>query len=477
MSTRAQKVFTNTAGQVIIRGLDVALGVLTLGIITRYLGQENFGHYTTILALLQFFVVLVDFGLYLTLLRELAAAPEERAEHIVRSIVTLRVISSAVMLGVGVAILWATPYPSAIKWGVAAYSLAILSTTVITTLTALYQKHLKIVTVAFVLLLIRIAMLIALFAIIAGRGGLIDILLAGSVTQVLGCLLLIALMRKLPQPMSLRFTVDLAYTREIIKKTWPMAVTVALNLVYFKADTIFLSILKPAADVGLYGASYRVLEIVTTFPHMFMGLVMPILTEHWVAKNYSSLNSVWRKTFVFFSLITLPMVFGAWVVAAPLMKLVAGAEFQASGNILRVLIIAGATIFFGTLYTYLVLVVDRQRAIIKYFAAVAVASLVAYAVFIPVYSYWGAAWVTVATECAIVLAAWRVVREKVTLKIPWREITLITIASAIMAAALYVVRLRLSVIPLILLGTTMYSVLIVAFRVVSVRELKQLIRP
>ena len=90
----AFKIFTNTAGQIILRGFDIVFGVITLGLITRYLGQEGFGYYTTVFAFLQLFIIIIDFGLYLTLLREISSQPKERISFITSNIFTLRLLSS-----------------------------------------------------------------------------------------------------------------------------------------------------------------------------------------------------------------------------------------------------------------------------------------------------------------------------------------------------------------------------------------------
>ena len=77
----ANKIFKNTVWQVIIRIFNIVIGVLNLGLIARILGQTGFGFYTTIFAFLQMAMILVDFGLYLTLLREISTTKEKQEEN------------------------------------------------------------------------------------------------------------------------------------------------------------------------------------------------------------------------------------------------------------------------------------------------------------------------------------------------------------------------------------------------------------
>ena len=122
--TLSSKIFYNTFWQVVIRGVDIIIGIVTLGLITRYLGQTGFGYYTTVMAFLQVFMMLADFGLYLTLLREISAQPAEKEGWIVNQIFTLRVASSAIFLALTIVAVQFFPYPAVVKQGVAALAWA-----------------------------------------------------------------------------------------------------------------------------------------------------------------------------------------------------------------------------------------------------------------------------------------------------------------------------------------------------------------
>ena len=69
----ANKIFTNTLWQLVIRVATIVVGVFNLALITRILGQTGFGFYTTVFAFVQMFMILADLGLFLTLLREISA--------------------------------------------------------------------------------------------------------------------------------------------------------------------------------------------------------------------------------------------------------------------------------------------------------------------------------------------------------------------------------------------------------------------
>ena len=55
----------NTIIQVISKVIATALGLVAIAIMTRYLGREGFGQYTTIVTFLSFFGIIADLGLTL----------------------------------------------------------------------------------------------------------------------------------------------------------------------------------------------------------------------------------------------------------------------------------------------------------------------------------------------------------------------------------------------------------------------------
>ena len=64
--SRTAAIAKNTFVQVGGRAVGTVLGLLTLGVMTRYLGTHGYGEFTTATTFLQFFGIIVDFGLSLT---------------------------------------------------------------------------------------------------------------------------------------------------------------------------------------------------------------------------------------------------------------------------------------------------------------------------------------------------------------------------------------------------------------------------
>jgi O-antigen/teichoic acid export membrane protein len=261
----------------------------------------------------------------------------------------------------------------------------------------------------------------------------------------------------------------------VIAKTWPIALGIAFNLVYFRADTIILSLYKTASDVGLYSAPYKILEIITTFPHMFMGLVMPILTAAWVICDKERFQRVMQKTFDFFIILILPMVLGTLPLADKIMVLIAGSDFLPSGRILPILMLATGIIFLGILFTYTLVILDKQKAMLKFYGLAAILSLIGYFIFIPQYSYFGAAWVTVLVEALIAISAmiltYQTAKTKMSLKITSKSL----IAALIMMVIIYLLP-NWHIIILLLIATLLYCFLLIIFKGVDKNLLSDMVK-
>ncbi len=463
-----------TVAQTALRIVEILVGVVTLGLITRYLTPAGFGQFTTVNALLQFFITIVDFGLYLTLLREIAAHGD-RMDSISNNIFTIRLISTTVLLIAALGLIRFAPYDASIRHGAALLAISFLSASLISTVTALFQKQLRMVSIGIINVLNKIASLVAVYIVVAGQFGLTGIYISFSIIGVATFATAWFALTILPRPVKLKLAFDFAYWREVVLKTWPIAVTIVLNLVYFKADTIILSLTQSQESVGIYGAAYKVLEIITAFPHMFMGLALPLLTAAWVARDIPKLQGIWERAFIFFASLTIPLAVGGVLLGTNIMTLVAGNAFAPSGPVLGVLMLATLCIFFGTLYTYMVLVVERQKKMIKFFFLTAVVSLIGYLIAIPIYNYWGAAWMTVVSELMIVLSAWLVIRKEVTLRIPWLALGKICIASLCMGILTWLLTPLLPVLLVVSISFLCYASFVYLFHTVPHDELKKLI--
>lgn len=402
------KIARNTLVQIAGKAAGLVASVLTVALITRSLGSTGFGHYTTVLAFLQVAAAVADLGLQMTTVQLLSRPGVDHARTL-GNLLGLRLATTAVALAAAIGIGSALPYPPAVKLGLLVAAGAYVGAAVTSVLSGWFQQQLAMGWVAASDLIGKLALLLLVWAAVSGRSDLAGVLAATAVASLLAAAVLLARAgRRLP----LRPRFEPAVWREILACTWPLALTIAFNLIYFKADTVVLSLTRPAAEVGLYGAAYRPLELAISLAYLFLGLLLPLLAAAAARDDRPALRRVLQRGFDAMVFAGVPLVAGAAVVGRPLMVLVAGEPFAQAGDVLLPLMVATAVIFIAALFGYGVVALGKQRQLIALYAANAAVTLTAYLWAIPRWGMWAAAYLTIASEVITLLgAAWVVWRQ------------------------------------------------------------------
>jgi O-antigen/teichoic acid export membrane protein len=435
----AAKVAYNTVVQFASKIAATGLGLVAIAVITRYLGQFGFGEYTVAVTFIGFFATAADLGLTLVTV-QVISRPGVDEGRAMKNLLALRLLSALAFLGIGIVTVFFFPYSPLVKLSVAIVSGAYVFTALNQVLVGLFQKYLRTDKVAVAELAGRLVLVAGVAVAARLDWGLTGIMVATVVSGALNFTLLFLFARRFA-PLGLSF--DREYWREIIKKSWPLALTIVFNLIYLRADTLLLSVLPRAsargltADVGIYGAAYRVIDVLITFPFIFAGLVLPVMAARWAQGKKDEFRLVCQRAFDLMAVLAVPILVGAQFTARQAMVLVAGDEFAASGPVLRVLVAGAVAVFLGVALSHAVIAIERQKAIIPAYAFVALSSLAGYLIFIPRFGLWGAAGVTVYSEFAIALASgyvvWRHSGFVPRLAVLGRSLA----AAAVMAAALY----------------------------------------
>jgi O-antigen/teichoic acid export membrane protein len=451
MST-TRKIAGNAAFQVLGKTLGTVFGLITVAIMTRHLGREGYGEFTTVLSFLQVFGILVDLGLTLTMVTMISrdGADESR---IASNIFTLRLVSGLVFFGIAPLAAMPLPYPAAVKAGIAIGSLSFLGISLSSVLGGVFQKHLVTWKVAIAEIVGR-GLLLAGVAYGASAGlGLVAFIWVLAASNVLQFAMTFAMTRKHVR-ISLRFDRDT--WRDIIRESWPIGLSIAFNLVYLKGDVVVLSLMRSQEEVGLYGAAYKVLDVVTVVPMIFMGLVLPLLAAAWSRNDREGFSAKLGMAFDAMTILSIPLAVGAYAVGTDLMTFVAGDRFTEAGALLAVLMLGGAAVFFGALFGHAVVALGLQKKMILAYAADAVLAVILYLTLIPVYGAVAAAWVTFISEAFIAIvtaiAVFAVSKARISLRIATR----VLVASAAMYWVLMLAE-PLHVLIRIAFGTGVYA--------------------
>jgi len=398
--TIVRKIAYNTVVSTGARLIGVALSLISIGLIARYLGKDGFGSYSLVLAFLYTFDSLADLGLYSLMVREISK-PGVDEKKVASNIFTIRMVALLVFIGIASIIVWFFPYTTEVKIGIMIAGVSFLFLSMGQVLMGIFQKYLRTDKSAIADIAGRVIQLVLIFACIKAGVGFYGVILALVASCFINFLLLFVFAKKYIN-FSLEF--DFAYWKQIIKSAFPIAVSIVLTLIYFKIDSIFLSLPminryspSPMADVGIYGIAYKILEGLIFFPAMFIGLIMPLLSNSALVDK-EKFKNIFQKALDILIIFIVPMTIGLLMLSLPIVILVGGSDFSASALVLSILTPAIAFIFLGNLFGSTIIDLDKQKTAAWIYFIGMIFNIVVNLIFIPKYRYIGAAWVTTATE-------------------------------------------------------------------------------
>ncbi|MBT3356593.1 flippase [bacterium] len=394
----SRKIIYNVTASSISKVITTVIALVNIGLITRYLGQEMFGNYVVALAFFLLFTALGDFGIYQTTTREISR-PGAKEDEIVNNAIGLRITISLAVIAISPIFIWLSSYSNELKIALGIVLFAFFFASFTQLLIGLFQKRLLMDRVALVEMFGKVLQL-ALVAIGVkmdlGFNFIVGTLL---VTMFFNFIVIFWLAKKF-----VRFkpSFDIAYWKKFLYQSFPIGLSVFVSFIYFKADSIILSWLKPSADVGLYGAAYKVIENLSFFPGMIVGLTMPIISYN-IFSNRKKFETIVNKNFKIFLILVIPILIGTQVLAEDIINLIAGSEFASSANILRIVIISLVFIFFGQLFNSILIAAKLQKKLLWGLLFCAVLNVSLNFLFIPKFSYLATAYISVLTEFFVVL--------------------------------------------------------------------------
>lgn len=434
----AAKIARGTILQTVGKVISVTIGWIVVVLMTNALGAAVFGEYTTMTAFVQFFGVSADIGFILVsaqLLGEWADKSAEDRQHLFQNLFTFRLVTAVAVLVLAPIVVQFLPYSSLIKTGVTILTLSFLGAALIQVFTGVFQQQLTPGRMIAAELTGRVVLLGGTWFAILRGASLISIVEVVVLASAVSFAMAMWLARGV---VSCKLSVDRNLWREIWSRAWPMALGIVFNLVYLKTDTLILSFVRPSAEVGVYGAMYRIFEVLVTFPTMFAGLLLPVMAAAKARGDYDHFKQTAQHGVDALLFGAVPMVVGIIVLAKPITALF-GPEFVSGVTVLQMLAVATGMIFIGTFLGHVLVAANKQRSFVPAYAVTAAISLIGYLIFIPKYGMTGGAAMTVVAELLIAVLAYAALQYFLQLKISFKKFWIALGASVVMALAIYVV--------------------------------------
>ena len=469
MST-PQKIAFNVIIASISKVLNTGLALIGLMLITRYLGPEQFGLYITALAFSGLFSSLGDWGIYQTSTREISR-PKADEKAIIGNVMALRIIISTLLALILPIIIYFLPYSFELKIALILVLLGYIFFSFYQVLIGLFQKRLIMYKITLVELLGKLFQVLIVLLTIKLDLGFKFIVIGITISLLSNSIIIYFLARRF---ITIKLDFNLARWKKFLQESWPIGLSVIVTFIYFRADSILLKTLRGNTDVGIYGAAYKVLENITFFPGMIIGLLMPMMS-YYIFKDRKKFKKIINENFKLFIILIVPLIITVLFFAEDIISIVAGNQFAASATVLRIVIFALAFIFFGMLFGNILVAAKLQKQQLVALTICAVFNVSANLYFIPKYSYLATSYISVATEFLVVLLSAFIVYKNLHFLPKMHNFSLVLLAG--LAMVVYIITLHsLSFYVLLLTSPLIYFALLILFKVITKKEINLLFK-
>lgn len=466
----SQKIAQNTVIQIVGKVISTALGLVAIGLLTRYLGVEQFGWYTTAITFLQFAGILIDFGL-IPVTAQMLGTGRYNTSELLKNLLGYRFVTAAVFFGLAPVIAWLFPYPIEVKWAIVLLSISFLGIAMNQVLTGYYQKQL---TMHIPVLGEIVGRLVLVTGLILGQMFNWPFLWVMAVVAMNSLAYTAVMWIVAAQKTPASFGFNPKIWKDITITMWPVAISVIFNVIYLKGDTILLSLYHSQVEVGFYGAAYRVVDILAQMAMLMMGVMLPLLASSFAQKKFDDFKQLYQNSFDNLMLLAVPMFLSTWVLANKIMVFVAGPEFVTSGTMLRLLSIAIFGVYLGAVFGHTAVAIGKQKATMWIYITDAILTFAGYMYAIPRWGWQGAAAFTIFSELYAGLLLAYVISKHSPVKLSLLKFGKIILAGLIMTAFL-ILTLNLPLALTVAVGAVIYLTAIIGLRVYSWEGIKQVV--
>lgn len=396
-------IVSNTLAQVISKAIAVIFGIITTALLTNYLGPAGFGDYLFVLSYVAIFTGIADWGTVLISVREASRRHDEQTSIFINTLVLRFLLSLGAML-LGILLIFILPLNSSNNLQLQKLVLLASSLTLLMGLKnsfgIIFQTKLQLDKTAMTEFLSSLITLILTVLTIRVGGNLFFLINAIILANLVTVLTALYFARQMT---SLNFEVSWIMVKDLMVKALPMGGVLALFSIYNRLDTLLLQMLKGSTEVGVYGLAYRIYEVLILGAFYLTNSILPIMAAE---KN----SGVFKK---FYQRILDLLILGGIGVGAltfifsplaiRLLSLSRAAQFEQSIFLLQIL---GLSLFFAYLNhltgTTIVVLGEQKKYLLISLGAL-LFNLGTNLFFIPLYSFYAAAWITVGTEALVFL--------------------------------------------------------------------------
>lgn len=191
---------------------------------------------------------------------------------------------------------------------------------------------------------------------------------------------------------------DYTVCRRLLKGGVPIGIRGLFKIIAFRIDAVMLGFFRPAAEVGWYGAAYKLLEASLVFHDALGTAFQPTMSQYYGRGEPRTVADIGGRA------LKISLIVGGLSAALgfsfsdAIVLMVFGTEYTQAAEALEILVWAMLAVFCSLSCIVLMDAVEFGRKTIPPFVMAAVGNILLNAVFIPRFGLLGASWSTLITE-------------------------------------------------------------------------------
>lgn len=395
MKGTVHRIAKNTASLMVADTISKGLLFLLVILIARNLGDVAFGKYSFAFAFTSIFAIFADFGLSTLTIREIARNHDLAGKYLgnISLIKLILSIVTGLIIVISINLLDYPPETTIAIYFLGAY---VIVSSFSQFFRAFFRAFERMEHEAFVRIIER-ALLFTVAASMLHLGyGLIPVVAVFFGVSIFGFILTIGvLLKHFTKP---EYDIDFKFWREIISEALPFGLTSIFVVIYFKIDSIMLSMMVGDAAVGWYNAAYNIVDgLMFVIAGSFTGALYPLMSRHFNSSE-TSLKKLFIKSFAILSLVGFVVSVGVTVYSDKIIYILYGPQYINSVIALKILVWAFFIICISTLSSTFLNSTGKQKLVTIVTSLGAILNVSLNLILIPLYGLEGAAFATVITE-------------------------------------------------------------------------------
>lgn len=464
-------IFNNTFWQVIVRFITLAVTLVSIKLLTNYLGAAGVGKYNTITTYINFFIVIADLGFFAVTVREISQHPEKE-KKILSNVMFLRLISAIIACIISVSIVFFTKYDNDIKIGTLIAAGFLFFNLLASVYDMVLQYRLKMQWSALAELLSRIISVIALAVIIRYHGNFYWV---ASTIALWGIFIFVFKWIFSSRYVRFGLTFDKQVAAWIFPMAWPLGIIFIVNNLYFKIDTLLLFGIKGATAAGIYTVAYKVLDVIAFIGSYFSSALKPAISQN-IASNKPFVADLIRKSFLIMVMAAAPVVILSIAFNREIILFLSNSQFLDSAKVLIPLALTLPLIYLDVLLVEIFIASDARSTFLKISLGMFIFNVAMNLILIPRYSYYGAAATTLLSEFILLQIYLHYAKRIVPFNIDWSKLFKIIGVSLLSLLFAYIIKLSgWNFVPLMILTLMVYSLLLYSTRIFDFKDIKELL--